>query len=551
MAQDSGGTEPMDQDSGSSEHLSTGDAGSGDTTVMTPVGSASPATEIMMPDDVSVRTTSLTPEMVRLTPEEEQSTLMAVPETYYSHRINLANYDIDGKSDEQIRISVAELLTEVEREVRQAGSVYFRILMKIFVGTDGVVPRYNEAVGWIGKRYTELQKRCTDLSNTERRLLQDLDALRPTVDALEYLRHMQKEVEVVVEKLIEEVKQLRIQKSALAVGVRACVAWEGDRVLGVIAENEEMKKEVKLLRSEFDKLGHRNRGTLLFTGPPVNAPVKKTLVLDLNGLLVKVSKDASNLHPCKAKGYRIETATDKPISFVVRNMAFQFLLRAIWAQEHCEAYHTHREDHKGGVLYAKPLDKLYELNLSTKSVLMVDDSFEKNSTNHLQQAVHPPTFDPFSATRSSDKYLMNTLLPWLEKFAKWPGDTISYVAAHGGEIQASDSWDQLTRYWGVPSAEDVKFLFSSLPRRQHAALHDEYFRKLGELRRQTEVDVGLAFGHVDQRAIAEEGEEMAASTSRHPLMNKPGDSVAVHGTTEVLLVAARDDEMEDMPGQNM
>ncbi|KAL3675485.1 hypothetical protein R1sor_025433 [Riccia sorocarpa] len=364
---------------------------------MTPVGSASPATEIMMPDDVSVRTASLTPETVRLTPEEEQSTPMVVgdpnttritptgegssriitkpyfmgkvlagialpdlnkfqeeickgleilmrfrrlenippmvvPEMHYSHRINLANYDIEGKSDKQIRISVAELLTEVEREVRQAGSVYFRISMKIFVGTDGVVPRYNEAVGWIGKRYTELQKRCTDLSNMERRLLQDLDALQPTVDALKYLRHKQKEVvevEAVVEKLTEEVKQLRIQKSALAVGVRACVAWEGDRVLGVIAENEEMKKEVKLLRSEFDKVGHRDRGTLLFTGPPVNAPVKKTLVLDLNGLLVKVSKDASNLHPCKAKGYRIETATDKPISFVVRNMAFQFLLRCV------------------------------------------------------------------------------------------------------------------------------------------------------------------------------------------------------------------------------
>ncbi|KAL3686403.1 hypothetical protein R1sor_008977 [Riccia sorocarpa] len=385
MAQDSGGTKPMDQDSGSSEHLSTGDAGSGDTTVMTPVGSVSPTTEIMMPDNVSVQTASLTPETVRLTPEEEQSTPMAVgdpnttritptgegssriitklyftgkvlagialpdlnkfqeeickgleilmrfrrlgnippmvvPETHYSHRINLANYEIEGKSDEQIRISVAELLTDVEREVRQAGSVYFRILMKIFVGTDGVVPRYNEAVGWIEKRYTELQKRCTDLSNTERRLLQDLDALRPTVDALKYLRHRQKEVEAVVEKLTEEVKQLRIQKSALAVGVRACVAWEGDRVLGVIAENEEMKKEVKLLRSEFDKVGHRERGTLLFT---------------------------------------------------------------------------------------------------------------------------------------------------------------------------------------------------------------------------------------DQRAIAEEGEEMAASTSRHPLMTQPGDSIAVHGTTEVLLVVARDDEMEDMPGQNM
>ncbi|KAL3692488.1 hypothetical protein R1sor_006139 [Riccia sorocarpa] len=508
---------------------------------MTPVGSACPATEIMMPDDVSVRTASLTPETVRLTPEEELSTPMAVPETHYSHRINLANYDIEGKSDEQIWISVAELLTEVEREVRQAGSVYFRILMKIFVGTDGVVPRYNEAVGWIGKRYTELQKRCTDLSNTERRLLQDLDALRPTVDALKYLRHRQKEVEAVVEKLTEEVKQLRIQKSALAVGVCACVAWEGDRVLGVIAENEEMKKEVKLLRSEFDKLGHRDRGTLLFTGPHVIAPVKKLLCVTNFHVILWSSRRAENLDAILK-----QAVTKKFIPFILKEKC-----RAIWAQEHCEAYHTHREDHKGGVLYAKPLDKLYELNLSTKSVLMVDDSFEKNSTNHPQQAVHPPTFDPFSATRSSDKYLMNTLLPWLEKFAKWPGDTISYVAAHGGEIQASDSWDQLTRYWGVPSAEDVKFLFSSLPRRQQAALHDEYFRKLGELRRQTEVDVGLAFGHVDQRAIVEEGEEMTASTSRHPLMTQPGDSVAVHGTTEVLLVAARDDEMEDMPGQNM
>ncbi|KAL3675486.1 hypothetical protein R1sor_025434 [Riccia sorocarpa] len=268
-------------------------------------------------------------------------------------------------------ISVAELLTEVEREVRQAGSVYFRILMKIFVGTDGVVPRYNEAVGWIGKRYTELQKRCTDLSNTERRLLQDLDALRPTVDALKYLRHRQKEVakvEAVVEKLTEEVKQLRIQKSALAVGVRSCVAWEGDRVLGVIAENEEMKKEVKLLRSEFDKLGHQDRGTLLFTGPPVNAPVKKTLVLDLNGLLVKVSKDASNLHPCKAKGYRIETATDKPISFVVRNMAFQFLLRCV-TNFHVILWSSRRAENLDAILKQAVTKKFIPFILKEKSNL--------------------------------------------------------------------------------------------------------------------------------------------------------------------------------------
>ncbi|KAL3690332.1 hypothetical protein R1sor_016641 [Riccia sorocarpa] len=201
---------------------------------------------------------------------------MQVPETHYSHRINLANYDIEGKSDERIWIAVAELLIEVEREVRQAGSVYFRILHKIFVGAGGDVPRWSEASEWITDKYRQMQIRCRNLTNTEYQLLNDLRELQPAVGALKHLHDRQKELRYVVEKLTSEVKILRRQKAALAVSVRSAVSYEGegDHVLGIFAENEKLKEQVAQLRSELESRGDRKHGTSIFTGPPLKVPTK-------------------------------------------------------------------------------------------------------------------------------------------------------------------------------------------------------------------------------------------------------------------------------------
>ncbi|KAL3683674.1 hypothetical protein R1sor_001696 [Riccia sorocarpa] len=550
--QRSGGTEkltPDEQRSGGTEKMTRGDEKSvgsktPDTVTLTPdnmkneahpVAVGAPSTSTITPTG-EASSLSREPVETRLTPLQKEIgkglevlmryrkfgniTPMKVPETHYSHRINLANYDIEGKSDEQIRITVAELLTEVEREVRQAGSVYFRILMKAFAGSADAVPHWNDACEWVMNKYVDLQKHCKNLTNTEQHLVRDLEALQPAVDALDYLRGRHK------------------------------------------------------------------------------ATVKKTLVLDLNGLLVKIAKDVENMHHVRFMGYKVEKPKDKRICYVVRQGAFLFLVqclkqfniivwssrrsdnldavikdletknlipfklkehsKAIWAQEQCEAYHTYREDHRGGVLYAKPLDKMYDLNLSTRSALLVDDSVEKNSTNHPYQAVHPPSFDLFSVKRPTDTFLLRTLYPWLEKFAKWKGDTISFVQAHGREIQTVDLWDSLTQYWSAPLSKDLNFMFSSLPRRQQKQLLNEYHAKLAESIRQTELDVKAAL-EAQKEIIRKEHEEAlkqtalqeteGTSASRRPLIPQPKDLVNIVDKTELLLAAVRDEEMEEMGGE--
>ncbi|KAL3702540.1 hypothetical protein R1sor_020562 [Riccia sorocarpa] len=343
--------------------------------------------------------------------ERKYQQRLSVPETHYSHRINLANYDIEGKSDERIRIAVAELLTEVEREVRQAGSVYFCILHKIFVGAGGDVPRYDEACEWVVNKYVEMQVRCRNLTNTEYRLLNDLRELQPTAEALKHLQHRQKELRYVVEKLTSEVKILRRQKVALAVSVRSAVSYEGEgeHVLGIFAENEELKEQVAQLRE-------------------------------------------------------------------------------------------------------------------------------------------------------SDKYLLKNLSPWLERWRAWPGDTISFVHSHLGEIQAVDPWDRLVEYWGLPVAEDLAFMFSSLPQRQQSGLQSEYLRKVADARRPRLTDVEAALEAAERKHQAERDEwakrkppppNEGAKRKPRPLVPQSGHAVEKDGMAEVLLQAARDPEMESMPGSNL
>ncbi|KAL3677902.1 hypothetical protein R1sor_020858 [Riccia sorocarpa] len=297
-----------------------------------------------------------------------------------------------------------------------------------------------------------MQVRCRNLTNTEYRLLNDLRELQPTAEALKHLQqHRQKELRYVVEKLTSEVKILRRQKVALAVSVRSAVSYEGEgeHVLGIFAENEELKEQVAQLRSELESRGDRKHGTSIFTGPPLKVPNK---------------------------------------------------------------------------------------------------------------AVHPPTFDPFKGNRESDKYLLKNLSPWLERWRAWPGDTISFVHSHLGEIQAVDPWDRLVEYWGLPVAEDLAFMFSSLPRRQQSGLQSEYLRKVADARRPRLTDVEAALEAAERKHQAERDEwakrkppppDEGAKRKPRPLVPQSGHAVEKDGMAEVLLQAARDPEMESMPGSNL
>ncbi|KAL3699587.1 hypothetical protein R1sor_017609 [Riccia sorocarpa] len=93
--------------------------------------------------------------------------------------------------------------------------------------------------------------------------------------------------------------------------------------------------------------------------------------------------------------------------------------RFLLSEAECTRYATTCEGFRGGALYLKSFVRLYDYNLATRDVQLVDDSVKKNSTN-----------SPFSAWRQST-------IP-----------TPAYVRAHYRELGAQDPIEGLRSYWG-------------------------------------------------------------------------------------------------------
>ncbi|KAL3681312.1 hypothetical protein R1sor_024268 [Riccia sorocarpa] len=87
---------------------------------------------------------------------------------------------------------------------------------------------WDKASNWIMERYVQLERKCAKLTKAEAILLQDLEELKPALDALKFLQHRHNELKAAVKTLNTEVQKLWRQKVALAVGVRATVSWEGE-----------------------------------------------------------------------------------------------------------------------------------------------------------------------------------------------------------------------------------------------------------------------------------------------------------------------------------
>ncbi|KAL3697284.1 hypothetical protein R1sor_011360 [Riccia sorocarpa] len=145
-------------------------------------------------------------------------------------------------------------------------------------------------------------------------------------------------------------------------------------------------------------------------------PRRKTIVIDLNGLLMKIAHN--------------------------------------WSQEHCTTYKTAREQHKDGFLRCKSVQVLYDNGICTKDVIIIDDSVQKNSPNHPFQAVHPRPFDPFQTAKKDENYLTKVLQPFLDKFMGHSGDGISYVEANWQQAQAQDPIACLANYWAPMDERD-------------------------------------------------------------------------------------------------
>ncbi|KAL2628693.1 hypothetical protein R1flu_013379 [Riccia fluitans] len=84
----------------------------------------------------------------------------------------------------------------------------------------------------------------------------------------------------------------------------------------------------------------------------------------------------------------------------------------IWNQSHCDKVEGVSKD--GIPIFMKDFATLEFWNISTRDVLMIDDSPEKGMMNFPYSPLYPPTFTPLVTSPDDDTYLNSKLLPWLK-----------------------------------------------------------------------------------------------------------------------------------------
>ncbi|KAL3687145.1 hypothetical protein R1sor_013454 [Riccia sorocarpa] len=122
---------------------------------------------------------------------------------------------------------------------------------------------------------------------------------------------------------------------------------------------------------------------------------------------------------------------------------------------------TAREHHKDGVLCCNSISVLYDHSICERDVLMLDDSVQKNSTNHPYQALHPRTFDSMKTAKKDDNYLNSVVLPVLDKFRFHRHDVMSFVEANWQAAQAQEPFGKLAAFWRTMDACDEAFIWSN------------------------------------------------------------------------------------------
>ncbi|KAL3694425.1 hypothetical protein R1sor_008076 [Riccia sorocarpa] len=322
--------------------------------------------------------------------------------------------------------------------------------------------------------------------------------------------------------------------------------------------------------------------------PPL-LPRRKTIVIDLNGLLMKVGRSKEELAAATRLGYDIVPTSYAKTWFVPRPGMAGFLRRCmewfnviIWTSRHdrnlvviikkcdalgffptdfkrkanrtqlesenCTAYQTAREQHKDGFLRCKSVQVLYDFGICTKDVIIIDDSVQKNTPNHPFQAVHPRPFDPFQNAKKDENYLTKMLQPFLDKFRGHRGDGISYVKANWDQAQAQDPIACLANYWTPMDERDEDFLWNnctSADRQKFMAeLHGHRIQRAGQKAMQ------FAMAGADQPSQTQDGagpsnsSQTAATEIGQPIVPAPLSAASLISDTEFLLAGCRDEDME-------
>ncbi|KAL2642046.1 hypothetical protein R1flu_009633 [Riccia fluitans] len=265
-------------------------------------------------------------------------------------------------------------------------------------------------------------------------------------------------------------------------------------------------KELVTLQANIDKL-HENAaaGTSLFRPMPIppDIPRKKTLILDLNGVLYKIERSATALRQAKDLGWPV--LGSRTIWVVPRSGLREFLEQVlelfnviIWTSKTernielvlealesagclplgVKSGHSHCDKVEGVSkddipIFMKDFATLEFWNISTRDVLMIDDSPEKGMTNFPYSALYPPTFTPLVTSPDDYTYLNFKLLPWLKGWGKSVKVTRDYVQEWYRVIGCKDPMDMLVDMFSPLSQTIQSILWRSVPSRERRLLLNE------------------------------------------------------------------------------
>ncbi|KAL3679947.1 hypothetical protein R1sor_022903 [Riccia sorocarpa] len=343
---------------------------------------------------------------------------------------------------------------------------------------------------------------------------------------------------------------------------------------------EDWIKEHQLVKKDLEEALSLHR-------PPINSR-RKTLVLDINGLLMKVGRSRSDLVASEKNGYDVcETAyaacwfiprpgmagflrhclewfnvilwtsrTERNLAVLVRACNkrglfpgnFQKEIKHSWSQPQCVSFQTAREHHKDGVLRCKSISVLYDHSICERDVLLLDDSVLKNCTNHPYQALHPRTFDPMKTAKKDDNYLSSVLLPVLDKLRFHREDVTSFVEANWQAAQAQEPFGKLAAYWRTIDARDEAFLWSNCK----ASDRYVFTGRLDEHRIKQAVQTATDLVTAEENWPSQNPDEAGPSQPPDselaelgkPLVPAPLTRAGILSETEILLSGSRDEDEE-------
>ncbi|KAL3691502.1 hypothetical protein R1sor_005153 [Riccia sorocarpa] len=251
---------------------------------------------------------------------------------------------------------VADLLVEVETEVRQTARVYVQYLMKIFRGTSTCIPRWGDAEGFVADKFEKMQSRLQALEDTETRLLNDIHIILPLHREFVELNDLFNDMQAQLSSVQSAVRERREEEECLKVQVFKMETYMRKvkedpiglsvRVLELRAERarlEEWLREQTRAKQDLEKALRMQRPPLLSR--------RKTIIIDLNGLLMKVGRSKEELAAAARNGYDILSTAYAKTWFIPRPGLGGFLRRCMeWFNV---IFWTSRQDRNMAVLLKK------------------------------------------------------------------------------------------------------------------------------------------------------------------------------------------------------